>query len=207
MDISSLDTTYRYAVNIEHKFKQKKRDIGSANLKQGKCAPKPKSKGQSQSGATQDNPLKTQVKNNTSNTKKDTGKWCDYHKSSTHNTSTNPRIDGLLDQLKGAKYFSKIDLNSGYYQVPIEPSNVWNTAFKSKEGLFEWLVMPFSLTNALATFMRLMDNIMRPFTNAFMVVYLDGILIFNQSWEENLHHIRQVFQTLRQHKLFANLEK
>eukprot|EP00253_Pinus_taeda_P031477 PITA_31477 len=118
-----------------------------------------------------------------------------------------PRIDELLDQLKGAKYFSEIDLKSGYHQVPIKPSNVWNTAFKAKEGLFEWLVMPFRLTNSPATFMRLIDDILRPFTNSFVVVYLGDILIFSQSWEEHLHHIRQVLQTLRQHKLCANLEK
>ena len=81
------------------------------------------------------------------------------------------------------------------------------SAFKDKEGIFEWLVMPFRLTNAPATFMRLMDDILRPFTNSFVVVYLDDILIFSQSWEEHLHHIWQVLQTLRQHKLCANLEK
>jgi len=73
---------------------------------------------------------------------------------------------------------------------------MWKTTFKSKEGLFEWLVMLSGLTNALATFMILMDNILCPFTNAFMVMYLDDILIFNQRLEEHLHHIRNVLQTL-----------
>jgi hypothetical protein len=118
-----------------------------------------------------------------------------------------PWIDDLLDQLKGEKYFSNIDLKFGYQQVPIEPSDVWKTTFKSKEGLFEWLAMPFGFTNAAATFIRLMDDILRPFTNSFLVVYLDDILIFSQTWEERLHHIPKVLQTLRQHKLCANLEK
>ena len=71
-----------------------------------------------------------------------------------------PKIDDLLDQLKGEKYFIKIDLKSRYHQEPAEPSDVWKIAFEAKEGLFEWLVMPFVLTNAPSTFMRLMYDIL-----------------------------------------------
>eukprot|EP00253_Pinus_taeda_P016446 PITA_16446 len=128
-----------------------------------------------------------------------------YQRFVLENDEVKRQIQELLQ--KGGKYFSKIDLKSGYHQVPIEPSDVWKVSFKAKEGLFKWLVMPFRLTNSLVTFMRLMDDILRSFTNSFVVVYLDDILIFNQSWEEHLHHIRQVLQTLQQQKLCANLEK
>jgi hypothetical protein len=67
--------------------------------------------------------------------------------------------------------------------------------------------MPFGLTNAPPTFMILMDDVLRPFTNSFLVVYLDGILTFNRTWEKHMHHIQKVLSTLRQHKLYANLEK
>jgi hypothetical protein len=141
--------------------------------------------------------------------KKDrTWKLCIDYKALKKITVTNrypiPRIDDLLDQLKGEKLFNKIDLKSGYHQVPIEPTNVWNKNFKYKEGLFEWLVMPFGLTNAPTTFMRLMDDVL---TNPFVVVYLDDILIFNRTWEQHMWHIQEVLSTLQQHKLYSNLEK
>lgn len=95
-----------------------------------------------------------------------------------------PWINDLLDQLKGGKYFSNIHLNQSFNEVLIEPFDVWKTTFKSNEGLFEWLVKLFGLKYTPITFMRLMNDILWTFTNAFMVVYLDDILIFNQSLEE-----------------------
>jgi hypothetical protein len=101
-----------------------------------------------------------------------------------------PIIYEFLDQLKGEFFFRKIDLKFGYHQVPIEPIDVWKTNFKYKEGMFEWIVIPSGLKNAPTTFMRLMDDVLRPFTNSFVVIYLDDILIFNKTWEQHMQHIQ-----------------
>lgn len=90
-----------------------------------------------------------------------------------------PIIDDLLDQLTNVVHFTKWDLRSGYHQIKIAESDVWKIAFKTKHGLFEWLVMPFGLCNALTTFMRVMNDVFIPYIDDFVIVYLDDILIFS----------------------------
>ncbi|GBG60193.1 hypothetical protein CBR_g3437 [Chara braunii] len=118
-----------------------------------------------------------------------------------------PRIDDLLDAAGGCKVFSKIDLKSGYHQIEVDPSDQHKTAFKTRDGLYEFIVMPFGLTNAPATFQSLMDKVLCHQLNRFVVVYLDDILIFSKSMEEHLKHLEEVLQVLKEAQLHLNLEK
>lgn len=118
-----------------------------------------------------------------------------------------PRVDELFDRLQGAKVFSKIDLRSGYHQIRIAPEDVPKTAFRTRYGHFEFLVLPFGLTNAPATFMPLMHQIFRPLLDRFVLVFLDDILIYSKNMQQHEQHVREVLALLRQHKLFAKESK
>ena len=118
-----------------------------------------------------------------------------------------PRIDDLFDQLKDAVHFSKIDLRSGYHQLKIKPEDIPKTAFRTRYGHYEFLVMAFGLTNAPTTFMDLMNMIFKKHLDKFMIVFIDDILIYSPTAEKHAEHLRITLEILRKEKLYAKFSK
>jgi hypothetical protein len=118
-----------------------------------------------------------------------------------------PRIDDLFYQLKDAKIFSKIDLRLGYHQVRIKQEYISKTSFRTRYGHYEFKVVPFGLSNVPAIFMCLMNGVFRRYLEKFVIVFLDDIIIYSKSEEENEHHLRMVLQVLRENKLYFKLSK
>jgi hypothetical protein len=118
-----------------------------------------------------------------------------------------PCIDILFDQLSKAKVFSNIDLKFVYHQIKIHPEDIPKTAFSTRYGLYEYLVMSFGLTNAPAHFMYLMNSVFMPQLDKFVVVFIDNILVYSENEEDHAEHLRIVLTRLREHQFYAKLSK
>ncbi|KAF5823288.1 putative nucleotidyltransferase, Ribonuclease H [Helianthus annuus] len=118
-----------------------------------------------------------------------------------------PRIDDLFDQLQGANWFSKIDLRSGYHQLRVKEEDVPKTAFRTRYGHYEFLVLSFGLTNAPAAFMDLVNRVCKPMLDKSVIVFIDDILVYSKSEAEHANHLREVLETLRRERLYAKFSK
>jgi hypothetical protein len=116
-------------------------------------------------------------------------------------------VDELLDELRGARFFTKLDLRTGYHQVRMHAEDIEKTTFHTHHRHFEFLVMPFGLTNAPTTFQALMNDVLQDFICVFVFVFFDDILIFSDSWSSHLQHVRMILQRLQEHGLTVKRSK
>ena len=118
-----------------------------------------------------------------------------------------PLMDELFDRVFGAKYFSKLDLRTGFHQIRVAEADVEKTAFRTRYGSFEYLVLPMGLCNAPGTFMQLMNDTFRDMLDRSVLVFLDDILVFSRTKGEHVRHLREVLTRLRSQKLYAKRTK
>jgi hypothetical protein len=118
-----------------------------------------------------------------------------------------PRADQLFDKLAHAKYFSKIDLRTGFYQILIAAEDRHKTAFVTSQGQFEYTVLPMGLCNSPGVFMALMNDTFRAYLDKFVLVFLDDIIVYSDTLEDHERHLRLALQRLREQRLYAKLSK
>nr|GEV63980.1 hypothetical protein [Tanacetum cinerariifolium] len=118
-----------------------------------------------------------------------------------------PRIDDLFDQLQGSRFYSKIDLRSGYHQLRVREEGIPKTAFRTRYGHYEFQVMPFGLTNAPAVFMDLMNQVCKPYLDRFVIVFIDDILIYSKNRKEHEGHLKLILKLLKEEELYAKFSK
>ena len=133
--------------------------------------------------------------------------YCAFNKQTVEDRFPLPRINSLMERPGQARVFSKLDLASGYHQIAVKEEQIQKTAFRTQQGHWEFIVMPFQLCNAPASFQRLMNKVFFGTIGGFILVYLDDILVFNRTIEEHWEHLRQALQRLCEVKLYGRLHK
>ncbi|GKA71936.1 putative reverse transcriptase domain-containing protein [Tanacetum coccineum] len=136
--------------------------------------------------------------------------YIDYHelnKLTVKNRYPLPRIDNLFDQLQGSSVYSKINLRSGYHQLRVRDEDIPKTAFRTRYGHYEFQLMPFGLTNAPAIFMEMMNWVCKSYLDKFVIVFIDGILIYSKSKEEHAEHLKLILELLKKEELYAKSSK